>query len=67
MTKREAIRRLEILALQNGYKRNHYVKRALVEFLEKREEFLVRPHSPRASVFRLPYADIAERLSKYPN
>jgi hypothetical protein len=34
MTKKEAIRRLENHALERGHKRNYYVKRALVEFLE---------------------------------
>jgi hypothetical protein len=35
MTKKEAIRRLEKLALEKGHKRNYYVKRALVEFLDR--------------------------------
>ncbi len=37
MTKREAKRRLENLALETGHKRNYYVKRALVEFLDRNE------------------------------
>ena len=37
MTKKEAIRRLENLALETGHKRNHYVKRALIEFLDRNE------------------------------
>jgi hypothetical protein len=47
MTKREAKRRLEHLALETGHKRDYYVKRALVEFLERKEHLLVdrRPHS----------------------
>jgi hypothetical protein len=40
MTKKEAIRRLENLALETGHKRNYYVKRALVEFLERKEHLL---------------------------
>ena len=40
MTKREAKRRLESLALDTGHKKNYYVKRALVEFLERREHLL---------------------------
>ena len=40
MTKKEAIRRLENLALETGHKRNHYVKRALVEFLDRNEHLL---------------------------
>ena len=44
MTKREAIRRLEHLALEAGHKRNYYVKRALVEFLDRNEHLL--DHTP---------------------
>jgi hypothetical protein len=46
MTKREAKRRLEHLALETGHKRDYYIKRALVEFLERKEHLLVdrRPH-----------------------
>jgi hypothetical protein len=40
MTKKEAKRRLEDLALETGHKRNHYVKRALVEFLDRNEHLL---------------------------
>ncbi len=40
MTKKEAIRRLENLALETGHKRNHYVKRALIEFLDRNEHLL---------------------------
>ena len=47
MTKREAKRRLEHLALETGHKRDYYIKRALVEFLERKEHLLVdrRPNS----------------------
>jgi hypothetical protein len=41
MTKREAKRRLENLALETGHKRDYYIKRALVEFLERKEHLLV--------------------------
>jgi hypothetical protein len=44
MTKKEAMRRLEDLALETGHKRNHYVKRALVEFLDRNEHLLA--HGP---------------------
>jgi len=46
MTKREAKRRLENLALETGHKRDYYIKRALVEFLERKEHLLVdrRPY-----------------------
>ena len=40
MTKREAIRRLQHLALESGRKRNYYVKRALVDFLDRNEHLL---------------------------
>ena len=40
MTKREATRRLEHLAVEAGHKRNYYVKRALLEFLERNEHLL---------------------------
>ena len=40
MTKREAMRRLEHLATEAGYKRNYYVKRALIEFLDRNEGLL---------------------------
>lgn len=40
MTKKEAIRRLENLALERGHKRNYYVKRALVEFLDRKVHLL---------------------------
>jgi len=45
MTKKEAIRRLENLALETGHKRNYYVKRALVEFLDRNERLLARMHT----------------------
>ncbi len=45
MTKKEAIRRLENLALETGHKRNYYVKRALVEFLDRNERLLGRTHT----------------------
>ncbi len=48
MTKREAKRRLENLALETGRKRNYYVKRALVEFLDRNEHLL--GHTPTRSV-----------------
>jgi hypothetical protein len=40
MTKREAIRRLEHLAVEAGHKRSYYVKRALLEFLDRNEHLL---------------------------
>ncbi|MGH7924010.1 MAG: hypothetical protein ACREQH_05390 [Candidatus Binatus sp.] len=40
MTKKEAKRRLENLALETGHKRNYYVKKALNEFLDRNEHLL---------------------------
>jgi hypothetical protein len=40
MTRKEAIRRLENLALETGHKRNYYVKKALLEFLDRKEHLL---------------------------
>jgi hypothetical protein len=37
MTKKEAIKRLENLALETGHKRNYYVKKALLEFLDRKQ------------------------------
>jgi hypothetical protein len=48
MTKREAKRRLENLALETGHKRNYYVKRALVEFLDRNEHLL--GHRPTRTI-----------------
>jgi hypothetical protein len=48
MTKREAKRRLENLALESGHKRNYYVKRALVEFLDRNDHLFV--HTPTRTV-----------------
>jgi hypothetical protein len=48
MTKKEAKRRLEDLALETGHKRNYYVKRALVEFLDRNEHLL--GHRPTRTI-----------------
>jgi hypothetical protein len=48
MTKREAKRRLENLALETGHKRNYYIKRALVEFLDRNEHLV--GHRPTRSI-----------------
>jgi len=37
MTKKEAIRRLENLALETGHKRNYYVKKALLDFVDRKQ------------------------------
>ena len=53
MTKREAKRRLEHLALETGHKRDYYIKRALVEFLERKEHLLVDRRPRKATASRL--------------
>ena len=49
MTKKKALRRLEDLALDDGHKRNYYVKRALVEFLRRNENLLGGRQAERAN------------------
>jgi hypothetical protein len=63
MTKKEAKQRLENLALEAGHKRNYYVKRALVEFLDRNEHLLGhRPTRPTgfSTLDQVPY-----RLNKF--
>jgi hypothetical protein len=65
MTKREAIRRLENLALETGHKRNYYVKKALLEFLDRKEH----PFGERRTLmngFPTPY-EISPRLNRFPS
>jgi len=66
MTRKEAIRRLEYLALETGHRRKHFIKRALVEFLESREAMLLgqRGYSNHAGRPSAPAA--ATRLNRYP-
>jgi len=64
MTKREAKRRLEHLALESGHKRNYYIKRALVEFLERKEHLL--GHRPMRSVGFSSLDQIPNRLNRFP-
>ena len=64
MTKREAKRRLENLALETGHKRNYYVKRALVEFLERKEHLL--GHTPTRSVGFSTLDEIPYRQNRFP-
>jgi hypothetical protein len=65
MTKREAKRRLETLALETGHKRNYYVKRALVEFLDRNEHFL--GHRPMRTVGFSTLDQIPCRPSRFPS
>ena len=67
MTRKEATRRLERLALENGHKRRHYIKRALVEFLESRETLLLGERRPRADAAYAAPDPISARLTKFPN
>jgi hypothetical protein len=64
MTKREAIRRLQHLALEAGRKRNYYVKRALVEFIDRNEHLLEYkpPHHNGLSTLN----DVSSRLTRSP-
>jgi hypothetical protein len=64
MTKREAKRRLENLALETGHKRNHYVKKALVEFLDRNEHLLGDPR--RHTNGHSTLDDISSRLNRFP-
>ena len=63
MTKREAKRRLENLALQTGHKRDYYIKRALVEFLERKEHLL--GHGPTRTVGFSTLDEIPYRLNRF--
>ena len=65
MTKREAKRRLENLALETGHKRNYYVKRALVEFLERKEHIL--GHSPTPTIGFSTLDQIPLRQTRFPS
>ena len=64
MTKKEAIRRLENLALETGHKRNYYVKRALVEFLDRNEHLLgyMRTHTNGFSTLD----EVSFHLNRFP-
>ena len=64
MTKREAKRRLENLALETGHKRDYYVKRALVEFLERKEHLL--GHRPTRTLGFSTLDQIPNRLNRFP-
>ena len=65
MTKKEAIRLLENLALERGRKRNYYVKRALEEFLDRKVHLL---GYRRTHVNGVPVLDeISCRLNRFPH
>ena len=63
MTKREAKRRLENLALQTGHKRDYYIKRALVEFLERKEHLL--GHQPTRTIGFSTLDQVPYRLNRF--
>ena len=65
MTKKEAIRRLENLALERGHKRNYYVKRALVEFLDRNEHLL--GHRPTRTIGFSTLDQIPYRPARFPS
>jgi hypothetical protein len=64
MTKREAKRRLENLALETGHKRNYYVKKALVEFLDRNKHLVGdgRAHTNGLSVID----EVSFRANRFP-
>jgi len=64
MTKREAKRRLENLALETGHKRNYYVKKALVEFLDRNKHLADdrRTHTNGLSVLD----EVSFRTNRFP-
>ena len=64
MTKKEVIRRLETLALERGHKRNYYVKRALVEFLDRKVHLL---GDRRTHVNGVPTFDEISRRNRFPH
>jgi hypothetical protein len=64
MSKKEAIRRLENLALETGHKRNHYIKRALVEFLD-RNEYLLGYRRAQTNGFSI-LNEASYRLKRFP-
>ena len=59
------MRRLEDLALETGHKRNHYVKRALIEFLDRNEHLL--DHRPTRTSGFSTLDQISQRLNRFPN
>ena len=63
MTKREAKRRLENLALETGHKKDYYVKRALNEFLDRNEHLL--GHRPTRTVGFSTLDEIPYRLNRF--
>ena len=65
MTKREAIRRLENLALETGHKRNYYVKKALLEFLDRKQNSAVGYPRTMMNGSHSPY-EISPRLNRFP-
>ncbi|HZC45684.1 MAG TPA: hypothetical protein VE243_04365 [Candidatus Acidoferrum sp.] len=64
MTKREAKRRLENLALEAGHKRNYYVKRALLEFLDRNEHLLGNKRARTNGYSTL--GEVAYRFDRFP-
>jgi hypothetical protein len=65
MTKKEAKRRLENLALETGHSKNYYVKRALNEFLDRNEHLL--GHRPMRTLGFSILDQVPYRLNKFPS
>jgi len=66
MTRKEAIRRLEYLALETGHRRKHFIKRALVEFLESREALLLGQLGYSSHPGRPSAPAVTNRISRFP-
>jgi predicted transcriptional regulator len=65
MTKREAIKRLENLALETGHKRNYYVKKALLEFLDRKAHSSSGYPRTMMTASQSPY-EISPRQNRFP-
>ena len=65
MTKKEAIKRLENLALETGHKRNYYVKKALLEFLDRKQNSSSGYPRTMMSGSQSPY-EVSPRLNRFP-
>jgi hypothetical protein len=65
MTKKEAKRRLENLALETGHKKDYYVKRALNEFLDRNEHLL--GHRPTRTIGFSILDQVPYRHTRFPS
>jgi len=65
MTKKEATRRLENLALETGHKRNYYVKKALLDFLDRKQHSSSSYPRTMMNGSQSPY-EISPRINRFP-